>query len=97
MNKVTRKSELTLPKVTTGPLPASSKVYSAPEGFPDLRVPLREIALTEKAGEPAFRVYDPSGPYTDASAEIDVTRGLPRVREAWVASAATSKPTKAAP
>ena len=51
MNKVTRNSELTLPKVTTGPLPASTKVYSAPEGFPDLAVPLREIALSEKAGE----------------------------------------------
>ena len=49
MNKVTRKSELTLPKVTTGPLPASTKVYSAPDGFPDLAVPLREIALTEKS------------------------------------------------
>ena len=58
MNKVTRNSELTLPKVTTGPLPASTKVYSAPDGFPDLAVPLREIALSEKAGEPPVRVYD---------------------------------------
>ena len=84
MNKVTRNAELTLPKVTTGPLPASSKVYSTPEGFPDLRVPMREIALTEKSGEAPFRVYDPSGPYTDARASIDVTRGLPRPREAWI-------------
>ena len=70
--------------MTTGPLPASTKVYSTPDGFPDLRVPLREIALTEKAAEPPLRVYDPSGPYTDARVEIDVTRGLPRVREAWI-------------
>ena len=85
MNKVTRNSELTLPKVTTGPLPASTQgVSSPPDGFPDVRVPLREIALTEKAGEPPFRTYDPSGPYTDAAAEIDVTRGLPRPREAWI-------------
>ncbi len=84
MNKPTRNSELELPKVTTGPLPASRKVYSAPESHPDLKVPLREIALSEKSGEPAFRVYDPSGPYTDEKAEIDVARGLPRHREAWV-------------
>ncbi len=84
MNKPTRKSDLALPKVTTGPLPASRKVYSAPEGFPELRVPLREIALSEKSGEAAVRVYDSSGPYTDPKAEIDVARGLPRHREAWV-------------
>ena len=45
-------------------------------------MPLREIAL--QRGEPPFRVYDPSGPYTDAAAEIDVAAGLPRLREAWV-------------
>src|SRR5262245_57362575 len=84
MNKPTRNSELALPKVTTGPLPASAKVYSAPAGRPDIRVPLREIALSEKSGEAPVRVYDPSGPYTDASAQIDVARGLPRPREAWV-------------
>ena len=45
-------------------------------------MPFREIALT--GGEPAFRVYDPSGPYTDAAASIDVEKGLPRLRDAWV-------------
>ena len=84
MNKITRPEELKAPKVTTGPLPASRKVYSAPEGFPDLRVPLREIALSEGAGEPDVRVYDSSGIYTEADVEIDVSRGLPRAREAWV-------------
>ena len=84
MNKPTRQSELTLPKVTTGSLPASRKVYSAPEAFPDLRVPFREVALSEKSGEAAVRVYDPSGPYTDEAASIDVAHGLPRHREAWI-------------
>jgi phosphomethylpyrimidine synthase len=82
MNKITRSKDLMIPKVTTGPISASAKVYSAPEGHPDVRVPFREIALSE--GEPSFRVYDPSGPYTDAHATIDVERGLPRLREAWV-------------
>ncbi|MBL8881701.1 MAG: phosphomethylpyrimidine synthase ThiC [Hyphomicrobium sp.] len=84
MNKVTRKSDLMVPKVTTGPLPASRKVYSAPEGHADVRVPFRDIALSQESGEPAFRVYDPSGPYTDAGLQIDVEKGLARIRETWV-------------
>jgi phosphomethylpyrimidine synthase len=84
MNEIARKSNLKPLNVTTGPLPASIKVYSSPEGHPDIGVPLREIALSPESGEPPFRVYDQSGPYTDTTAEIDVTRGLPRGREAWV-------------
>jgi phosphomethylpyrimidine synthase len=82
MNKITRSKDLMVPKVTTGPISASSKVYSAPAGHPDIRVPFREIALS--AGEPALRVYDPSGPYTDAGASIDVEKGLSRLRADWV-------------
>ncbi|MEQ1718860.1 MAG: phosphomethylpyrimidine synthase, partial [Hyphomicrobium sp.] len=84
MNKITRNADIMIPKVTTGPLPASRKIYVAPEGHPDVRVPLREIALSPESGEGAFRVYDPSGPYTDTNATINVETGLPRVRETWV-------------
>ena len=45
MNKVTRNSELTLPKVTTGRCRASQQGLFRARGFADLRVPLREIAL----------------------------------------------------
>ena len=31
-----------------------------------------------------IRVYDTSGPYTDAEAHIDVTKGLKRLRSAWI-------------
>ena len=72
------------PKVTTGPLSGSRKVYARPEAAPDLRVPLREIPLTEAANAPPVLVYDPSGPYTDPDATIEVERGLPRARIAWV-------------
>ena len=68
------------PKVTTGPLPASAKVYVTPDAAPDLRVPLREIEQSEPT-EPRIRVYDTTGPYTDASVTIDV-------RQAWRARAA---------
>ncbi len=83
MNKPTRPSDLALPSVTTGPLSASRKVYSSPDGHPELEVPLREIALTDPS-EPAFRVYDSSGLYTDPDAAIDVAAGLPRQRTAWI-------------
>jgi phosphomethylpyrimidine synthase len=82
MNKITRSKDLMIPKVTTGPISASSKVYSSPVGHGDVKVPFREIALT--GGEAAFRAYDPSGPYTDTAASIDVEQGLPRLRGAWV-------------
>jgi phosphomethylpyrimidine synthase len=74
----------TLPKVTTGPISGSSKVYNPPDGHPDVRVPFREIALSKGSGEPPLRVYDSSGPYTDAAARIDVEQGLPRHRAAWL-------------
>ncbi|MBE0705270.1 MAG: hypothetical protein IH582_19270, partial [Afipia sp.] len=35
--------------VTTGPLPSSRKIFSTPDAAPDLRVPLREIILSEGA------------------------------------------------
>ena len=72
------------PKVTTGPIAGSRKIYVRPDAAPDLEVPLREIALDASSGEPPVPVYDPSGPYTDPNATIDVERGLPRPRLAWV-------------
>ncbi|QPF75684.1 phosphomethylpyrimidine synthase ThiC [Roseateles sp. DAIF2] len=63
------------------PLPASSKTHVAGTLHPELRVPMRAIALTN--GE-TITVYDASGPYTDPQAAIDVKRGLPTPRAAWV-------------
>jgi phosphomethylpyrimidine synthase len=71
-------------KVTTGPIAGSRKIYVRPDAAPDLKVPLREIALDASSGEPPVLVYDPSGPYTDPNATIDVERGLPRTRLDWV-------------
>src|SRR5829696_8418191 len=71
--------------VTTGPMHGSRKVYASPGGRPDIRVPLREIALSDPL-EPPVRVYDPSGPYTEADAVIDLAAGAPLVREGWISS-----------
>src|SRR5216110_947139 len=49
---------------------------------PDLRVPMREIALS--GGNPPLRLYDTSGPYTDPDAQIDLKRGLRPLRLPWI-------------
>lgn len=72
-----------VPSVTAGPLPASAKVFRPGIRHPQLRVPMREIALHPSAGEPPVTVYDASGPYTDPAAGIAIERGLPRHRRAW--------------
>jgi len=72
------------PKVTAGPLPASTKVYKPGEQHADLRVPMREIAVHPTAGEPPVTVYDSSGPYTDPEVAIDIASGLAPLREAWI-------------
>ena len=68
--------------LTREPLPASHKIHLHGSRS-DLRVPMREIALSN--GERVV-VYDTSGPYTDPQAVVDVRRGLSQVREGWIAS-----------
>jgi phosphomethylpyrimidine synthase len=69
------------PAVTTGPITGSRKVYRVLSD--GLRVPARRVELTN--GE-HIDLYDTSGPYTDPNATIDVHRGLPRLREPWIAA-----------
>ncbi len=52
---------------------------------------MREIAVHPTAGEPNVTVYDLSGPYSDPAAVIDIAKGLPRHREAWLASQGDSR------
>ncbi|WOI53726.1 phosphomethylpyrimidine synthase ThiC [Parvularcula sp. LCG005] len=84
MNKHTPQSEFQTPTVTTGPLPASRKVYVASELYPDVAAPVRYISVHPTANEPDLPVYDPSGPYTEEGFEPDVEKGLERKRTAWV-------------
>src|SRR4029077_3222310 len=69
--------------VTTGPIIGSREVYAPLNGSADIRVPFREIALSDP-NEAPVRVYDPSGPYTESNAAIDLAAGLKPVREAWI-------------
>ncbi len=69
--------------------PNSGKIHVLGER-PDLRVPMREVRLTPtpvSGGEeanPAVRLYDTSGPYTDPEAAVDLHRGLAPVCARWV-------------
>ncbi|MFZ5842470.1 MAG: phosphomethylpyrimidine synthase ThiC [Pseudomonadota bacterium] len=73
----------------TRPFPRSRKIYVT-GSRPDLQVPMREISVTDTPTErgpeanSAITVYDSSGPYTDPTANIDIRRGLPRLREGWI-------------
>lgn len=67
----------------------SKKVYV--EGSrPDILVPMREIALSPTTGSfgeeenAPVRVYDTSGPYTDPAYKVDIMKGLPALRSAWI-------------
>ncbi|MGE7674908.1 phosphomethylpyrimidine synthase ThiC [Lysinibacillus sp. NPDC094403] len=67
----------------------SKKVYV--EGSrPDILVPMREIALSPTTGSfgeeenAPVRVYDTSGPYTDPTYKVDITKGLPALRRSWI-------------
>jgi len=64
--------------VTRGALTGSKKVYIG-----EHKVAMREIMLDDPE-EPSITVYDTSGPYTDDSIELDIMRGLPKIREKWV-------------
>lgn len=74
--------------------PNSEKIYVKGEIYPDIRVAMRRINLyptvkiedgkrVEYPNAPVT-VYDTSGPYTDLDITIDITKGLPRIREKWV-------------
>lgn len=63
------------------PFPASTKSYLSGAIHPELRVPVRDIALTNCE---QVSVYDTSGPYTDPAVAIDVRQGLPSVRGSWI-------------
>ncbi len=73
-----------------GSFPGSRKVYVPGPG--GTGVPFREVALSPTTGRfgeeanPAARLYDTSGPYTDPEAKLDIRAGLPALRSAWIAA-----------
>ena len=78
-------------KLSYEPLPGSKKVYVQGEIFSDIRVPFREIELSDTKDHHGkvipnkpVRLYDTSGPYTDPLVHVDITQGLPALRLKWI-------------
>ncbi len=78
-----------LSEEVTQPFSGSKKIYV--EGSrPDIRVPMREIhqddTQTDNGIEenPPIIVYDTSGPFTDPDVTVDLMKGMPDVRSAWI-------------
>jgi phosphomethylpyrimidine synthase len=77
--------------ISREPFPASRKVYVEGTLHP-IRVAMREIQVGDTVDgytdtvtrNAPVTVYDTSGPYTDPAVDIDIRKGLPRLREGWV-------------
>ncbi|MEX2130751.1 MAG: phosphomethylpyrimidine synthase ThiC, partial [Pseudohongiellaceae bacterium] len=85
LDNITRLDEKTRKR-----FPNSSKIY-VPGSRDDLRVPMRQIELTDTLTETGreknlpLQVYDSSGIYTDLHATVDLRRGLQPIRDKWIA------------
>jgi phosphomethylpyrimidine synthase len=75
------------------PFPKSQKVYLPGTIHPTVRVPMREISLSDVPERNGLRlesqssritVYDTSGPYTDPNRPTDVRAGLHPIRLEWI-------------
>ncbi|MFC5875325.1 hydroxymethylpyrimidine synthase [Chryseobacterium arachidis] len=76
--------------ITRSPFPNSKKIYIEGKIHP-ISVAMREIELSPTKlsngtleHNPPVTVYDTSGPYTDENSEINIEKGLPRIREQWI-------------
>ena len=72
-------------------LPASKKVYIAGALHPDIRVPMREIEVSDTKSytgaitpNAPVRVYDCSGPWGDSAFAGTSEQGLPALRRDWI-------------
>ncbi|TVZ14847.1 phosphomethylpyrimidine synthase [Maribacter sp. MAR_2009_72] len=79
-------------KITRQPFPNSKKIYVKGRIHPQIKVAMREIALSDTkhsvtgkvtTNEPVT-VYDTSGPYTDPNKVINVHEGIERIKESWI-------------
>ena len=87
--------------ISRNPFPNSEKIY-VNASIHNIKVAMRKISLkeTELKFNPSapreinqpITVYDTSGPYTDPNIEIDVKKGLPKLREKWIESRKDTEP-----
>ena len=77
--------------ISRSPFPNSKKISVRGKLYPEVNVFMREIELNDTKihgggieKNMPITVYDTSGPYTDPSVDIDIKKGLPRLRESWI-------------
>ncbi|MCM1293664.1 MAG: phosphomethylpyrimidine synthase ThiC [Bacteroides sp.] len=85
---------MTIENIDINSYPGSEKVYVDGKLFP-IRVAMRRINLTPtvkvegnkrvQTDNAPVMVYDTSGVYTDPNVETDINKGIPRIREQWIA------------
>ena len=74
--------------------PSSEKVYLSGKLYPEIKVGMRRVRLTPtvtfegekrhvEENKPVY-IYDTSGPYSDPNIEIDLEKGLPKMRQSWI-------------
>ena len=74
--------------------PSSEKVYLSGKLFPEIKVGMRRVHLTptvtfegdkrhEQPNAPVY-IYDTSGAYSDPNVEINLEKGLPKLRQSWI-------------
>jgi phosphomethylpyrimidine synthase len=90
MKKDTAPNETTIQQ---GFYPNSKKIF-VPGKLHDIKVAMREVSVSptktksfgveEIIPNPSVTIYDTSGAYTDPDVIIDITKGLPRLREEWI-------------
>lgn len=79
-----------LSEQVTRPIPGSRKIHVT-GSRDDLRVPLREVVLSDTPlvfgaeKNAPVTIYDTSGPYTDPDYAVDLSAGLPPLRARWIA------------
>ncbi|MET0103066.1 MAG: phosphomethylpyrimidine synthase ThiC [Sedimenticola sp.] len=84
INKTSRLSE-----EVTKPFSNSRKIH-VKGSRDDIRVPMREISQSPtqindgNEENPPVVVYDTSGPFSDPDQEVDLLKGMPDVRGAWI-------------
>ena len=71
--------------ITRDSFPDSKKIYVNGEIHKSVKVAMREIHVDKNGKNPLrYPTYDTSGPYTDPNIELDITKGIPKIREEWI-------------
>ncbi|MGH7885553.1 MAG: phosphomethylpyrimidine synthase ThiC, partial [Thermodesulfobacteriota bacterium] len=72
--------------ITRSPFPKSKKIYVKGK-IHDIEVSMREIETDDKISNSEnlkLTLYDTSGPYTDSDIDIDIHKGIPKIRSRWI-------------